>query len=259
MRVSILLALICAVARAKITFEDNVAWAYEDDVAVLDPSNFDTFIQAQKFTLIEFYAPWCGHCKSLAPEWAAAAGKTRKLFPATILAKVDADTHKELAERYDVSGYPTIKVFKSGKAEEYDGPRDTKGIVSFVKKATGFTGAGTLTHLKTEEDASSLLKETGGDALVGCFREPTGASKMFQAFAEVASELPSYTTNKQLKAAYSASYGADPVAAKFGVKQAPAVLLFKNGESEPTAMPIPRKRDEFTEEAIIEWLQSHLK
>ncbi|EOD28740.1 hypothetical protein EMIHUDRAFT_49401, partial [Emiliania huxleyi CCMP1516] len=62
--------------------------------------------------LVEFYAPWCGHCKSLAPEWAAAAKKTRKYCP---LAKVDADEHKSLAERFDVSGYPTIKTFKKGE------------------------------------------------------------------------------------------------------------------------------------------------
>ena len=75
---------------------------FEDDVAVLDPSNFDEFI-AQELTLVEFYAPWCGHCKSLAPEWAKAAAKARQLTPPVQLAKVDADKHRDLAERYDVN------------------------------------------------------------------------------------------------------------------------------------------------------------
>ena len=91
------------VGRALLLFVSIAAaedWQYEESVAVLDENNFDAFITSQKYTIVEFYAPWCGHCKSLAPEWAAAAGKTRKLNPAVILAKVDADQHKDLAERY---------------------------------------------------------------------------------------------------------------------------------------------------------------
>ena len=54
---------------------------------------------------------------------------------------------QSLAENFDVSGYPTIKIFKGGKPEEYDGPREAKGIVSFVKKDLGITGAGAMTKV----------------------------------------------------------------------------------------------------------------
>ena len=53
----------------------------EGGVAVLDPTNFADFIAEQDYTIVEFYAPWCGHCKSLEPEWSAAAKKVSKLKP----------------------------------------------------------------------------------------------------------------------------------------------------------------------------------
>lgn len=238
----VLLATLAALAAA------GEAWDYEENVAVLDGDNFDVFLASQEYTIIEFYAPWCGHCKTLAPEWAAAAGKTRKLNPQVILAKVDADKNKELAERFDVSGYPTIKIFRGGKPEDYDGPRETKGIVSFVKKAVGITGAGSLTKVASSEELTKLVGD--GFALVGLFREPVKASAMFGVFSEVASDLPSYTS-KPLKAAYST--------ATLGFKNVPAILLYTPGAAEPLSYKIPRKRDEFTEDALVEWLQNHIK
>ena len=107
----------------------------------------------------EFYAPWCGHCQSLAPEWAAAAAKTRKLKPAVPLAKVDADAHSSLAKRFDVSGYPTIKTFKKGVAKEYDGPREAKGIVAFAKEFAGITGSPNAVHrIKTAKEAREMIR-----------------------------------------------------------------------------------------------------
>ena len=152
---------------------------------------------------------------------------------------------------------PTIKVFRKGKEEDYDGPRYTKGIVSHIKKELGITAAA-VPRLKTADDAASLVSSTGGRALVGVFREPVSASTMFKVFSEVASEASTYVS-EPISAGYSASYKDDPVAAAYGVKAVPAVLLFTPGEAEPKRMPIPRKRDEFTEDALIEWVQKASK
>ena len=106
----------------------------EKDVIELTDDNFDsTVFNDENMWLIAFYAPWCGHCKKLLPEWTAAATQLRGTVK---IAKVDATVHQKLASRYQIQGYPTIKVFAPGKGdkkvEEYQGPRETAGIVQYA-------------------------------------------------------------------------------------------------------------------------------
>jgi protein disulfide-isomerase A6 len=76
--------------------------------------------------LVEFYAPWCGHCKSLAPEYEKAA---KALKGIANIAAVDAT--KEQVD-VQVQGYPTLKFYVDGKPTDYDGPRTADGIVDYV-------------------------------------------------------------------------------------------------------------------------------
>jgi len=83
---------------------------------------------------VEFYAPWCGHCKNLAPIWAAAATELKGKVK---LGAVDATVHQSLAGQYDIKGYPTIKYFPGGKkdpnsVEDYNGDRSKDGIVTWA-------------------------------------------------------------------------------------------------------------------------------
>jgi len=101
-------------------------------VVQLTAANFEeSVLQSDEPWLVEFFAPWCGHCKSLAPVWEAAA---KKLKGKVNLGAVDATIESSLAQQYDVRGYPTIKVFRAGKAkaENYEGARSENGIVSFA-------------------------------------------------------------------------------------------------------------------------------
>lgn len=108
----------------------------DNEVYVLNPTNFDGFIQSQELVMVEFYAPWCGHCKKLAPEYDAAAIELKDAGVKGVLAKVDANEHQELGNKYGVQGFPTLKIFKKDAAEpiDYEGGRTTFDIVEKMKE-----------------------------------------------------------------------------------------------------------------------------
>jgi len=78
----------------------DIVQAQDDDVVVLTDDSFEDFITNNQFVLVEFYAPWCGHCKNLAPEYAKAATELLKSDPVVYLAKVDATENSKLSQRY---------------------------------------------------------------------------------------------------------------------------------------------------------------
>ncbi|KAK4433625.1 protein disulfide-isomerase 5-2 [Sesamum alatum] len=100
----------------------------------LDDSNFDTAISNFDYILVDFYAPWCGHCKRLAPQLAKAAHILAGLKQPIVVAKVDADKHRELASKHDIRGYPTLKIFVRGVPTDYYGPRKADLLVRFLTK-----------------------------------------------------------------------------------------------------------------------------
>lgn len=112
----------------------------EGGVIVGGADNFDDILKASGHVLVEFYAPWCGHCKSLAPEYEKAAEQLAADGSEVLLVKVDATIHGELAKEFGVGGYPTLKWFKgSDKSSpvDYKGGRKADEIVSWVTKKSG--------------------------------------------------------------------------------------------------------------------------
>ncbi|KAF7899662.1 hypothetical protein EAF00_003998 [Botryotinia globosa] len=109
--------------------------------AVIDliPSNFDQFAFEGKPALIEFFAPWCGHCKTLAPVYEQLASDFAFAKDKVTIAKVDADAEKSLGKKFGVQGFPTIKYFdgKSKTPEDYNGGRDIDSLTEFITQKTG--------------------------------------------------------------------------------------------------------------------------
>jgi protein disulfide-isomerase A1 len=111
--------------------EDYGAEIDETHVVLLAAANFSSFLAARRHAMVQFYAPWCAHCRALAPDYAAAAASLAAQQLDVALAKVDATEDAELTEQYGVQGFPTLLFFVDGVHNEYPGER-TKYVVTDI-------------------------------------------------------------------------------------------------------------------------------
>jgi len=181
----------------------------DEGVLVLTEKNFQEALDANEFILVEFYAPWCGHCKALAPEYAKAAGILAEKESTIALAKLDATEEPKIAEQFEVRGYPTLKFFRNGKDTEYNGGRTADTIVSWLEKKTGPPAK----TLATVDEAKAFVADND-IAVIGFFDsvDSDGA----KAFLAAAGNMDDYPFGIATEAAVLAEY------------KAAGVVIFKN-------------------------------
>merc|ERR1719211_609464 len=107
----------------------------------LDEKNFVSQVGSSPH-FVMFFAPWCGHCKRLAPVWEELAGKHNKDVESEVtIAKVDCTVATALCSAQDVTGYPTLKFFKNGAEKDdgvkYRGNRDAAALEKFINEKLG--------------------------------------------------------------------------------------------------------------------------
>ncbi|KAL3469454.1 thioredoxin-like domain-containing protein [Aspergillus californicus] len=203
------------------------------DVVSLTKDTFNTFLTEHDLVLAEFFAPWCGHCKALAPKYEEAATELKAKNIA--LVKVDCTVEEDVCREQGVEGYPTLKVFRGlDSVKPYQGARQADAIVSYMVKQS-LPAVSTVTE-ETLEDFKTLDKIV----IVGYFAEDDKVSlDAYTAFAE--SQRDNYLFASTNDAAIASAEGA---------KQ-PSIVLYKDFDE---------KKDIYEggldSEALLGWVKS---
>jgi protein disulfide-isomerase-like protein len=110
------------------------------NVLVLTDGTYKEALEQNEFIMIDFYAPWCGHCKKLAPEYDRAADILKEQGSKVVLAKVDATENRNSAAEFGVRGYPTVNFYVKGQLlEKYPNKRAAEDIVAYVTEKAAAT------------------------------------------------------------------------------------------------------------------------
>ncbi|XP_069725906.1 protein disulfide-isomerase A2 [Phaenicophaeus curvirostris] len=200
----------------------------EDDVLVLHEHNFARALSEHRLLLVEFYAPWCGHCQRLAPAFAEAATVLRNESSPAWLGKVDATEQMALANEFNITSYPTLKLFRDGNRTHpvvYTGRLDTEGIVRWLRRRAGPTAT-----LLQDPDTADAFISSQDLVVVGFFKDLGGEAA--QVFYEVASEVVDLPFGVAEAAELFQAYGLS----------ADTVVLFKKFDEGRTDFPVDPAR-----------------
>ncbi|KAL3472975.1 thioredoxin-like protein [Aspergillus californicus] len=229
--------------------------------AVLDliPKNFDKVVlESNKPALVEFFAPWCGHCKNLAPVFEELGQAFAHAEDKVSVAKVDADANRDLGKRFGIQGFPTLKWFdgKSDVPVDYKGGRDLESLTAFITEKTGLKPKGAKSEPSSVEMLTddSFKSTIGGDKdVLVAFTAPwcghcKSLAPTWETLATDFALEPSVVVAK-VDAEAENSKG---VAKAQGVTGYPTIKFFPKGSAEGLIYQGGR-----TEEALVEYLNNN--
>ncbi|CAG8890049.1 unnamed protein product [Penicillium egyptiacum] len=208
-------------------------------VIQLNPKTYNSLIANSNHTsIIEFYAPWCGHCKNLKPAFEKAAKNLDGLAKVAAI-NCDDDENKPFCGQMGVQGFPTLKIVtpskKPGKprVEDYQGPRSAKGIVDAVVDRIP-------NHVKraTDKDLDKWLGQNEDRPKAILFTEKGTTGALIRALAV---DFLGAIDIAQVRNKESASVK------KFGVNEFPTLVLIPSADAEPKIYAGDLKKKPITE------------
>ncbi|KAG9858847.1 putative disulfide isomerase, partial [Aureobasidium melanogenum] len=207
----------------------------------LDARSYRSLIANSNHTsIVEFYAPWCGHCQNLKPAYEKAA-KSLDGIAKVAAVNCDEEENKAFCGSMDVKGFPTLKIVRPGKkagrptVEDYQGPRTAKGIVESVKDKIP-------SHVKrvTDKDLDAWLTENNSSAKAILFSEKGVTSALLKA---VAIDFLGSISVAQIRSKEAAAVSL------FGVASYPTLVLLPGGTKDPIVYS-----GEMSKASIVEFL-----
>lgn len=155
-------------------------------VVDIDSGNIDTVLSSHELVFVNFYADWCRFSRMLAPIFSQASDEAGKQFPGAgqvALARVDCDKHPDVAQRFNVNKYPTMKLFRNGALtkREYRAQRSVDGIVGFIREQM----KDPVHHFSTTDEMEDF--EATKRSVIGYFG--TKDTKEYQHFENLAKAL----------------------------------------------------------------------
>jgi len=211
-----------------------------DGVLLLDSKNWKKEVMdTDQIVMVKFYAPWCGHCKALAPEWAKAASVLKGIAK---VAAVDMDQHQAVGAPYNVKGFPTIKIFGADKSKpkDYQSNRDAQSIAqAAVQEAAsvvqtrlgggGGAGSSSASVTLTDENFEKEVMNSNEQWLVAFVAPWCGHCKaLAPEWHSAANDLEGKMKMGQVDATTEKSLGQ-----KYGIQGFPTIKFFGQDKTSP--------------------------
>ncbi|EPQ27615.1 uncharacterized protein PFL1_04753 [Pseudozyma flocculosa PF-1] len=218
--------------------------------------DFDSTVGGAQGVLVEYFAPWCGHCKNLAPTYEKVADAFASKSDSVVIAKVDGDKNRDLSQRAGVKGFPTLKWYPphSKDGEAYASGRDLDSIVKFVTEKSGAASnikppppppPPTALQL-TSSNFDEIVLNPNNDALVEFYAPWCGHCKaLHPTYQEVATDFAG--DESCVVAQFNADEEAHKaIAQRYGISSFPTILFFPKGENkQPEPYNQGRSQDDF--------------
>eukprot|EP01025_Chloroclados_australasicus_P038787 TRINITY_DN4005_c0_g1_i4.p1 TRINITY_DN4005_c0_g1~~TRINITY_DN4005_c0_g1_i4.p1 ORF type:complete len:470 (-),score=80.65 TRINITY_DN4005_c0_g1_i4:246-1655(-) len=199
---------------------------YDDDVYITELTA-DTFPTGKDgyVWLVEFYAPWCGHCNELKPKYRSLSNAVKGVVK---VGAVNCEQQKQLCQEHGVSGYPSIKAFVPGsKPKDYKGDRSAEAMKNWVLKLV----PNKVFVIKKQSQMDEFLKRCSGQAKPSEKAEWDVCVLHFTEKKETPALYKSLSSQYDGKIAFGEVRQADKaLSAEFNVTSYPTILSVCNGD-----------------------------
>lgn len=205
--------------------------------------DFNKRIGRSQGVLIKYYAPWCGHCKNLAPVYEKVADAFADQKDTVLIAKVDADKNKDLGKKAGVRGFPTLKWYPAGSTEpeEFNSGRDLESIVKLVTEKSGKKSSikpppPPAAEQLTDRNFDQVVLDEDKDALVEFYAPWCGHCKNLNPTYQQVAQAFSGDDDCVVAQMDADNQANKAIAQRYGVSSYPTLMFFPKGDK---SNPVP--------------------